>query len=238
MRGAIAEILPYVRPETGLVSFSKGIEESEHKFMHELFHDLAPNNPFAALGGPMLADEISKGWWSCGVIASKNETLRSNLVRLFSSDIFKAEASDDAFSVTLGGVLKNVYAVALGLAHGLELPQNQKGWLTAASIGEMIKIAVFLKADSKIILGTAGLGDFVTTGYSTHSRNRTVGEEIARLGVCNLRAEGLASLPSLIVRLGKAAEELPLLQLVRHVGIDCKPAAPAVAAFFDSAKQI
>jgi glycerol-3-phosphate dehydrogenase len=94
-------------------------------------------------------------------------------------------------------------------------------------------IAAALGADPEVILGTAGVGDFIATGYSVHSRNRETGIEIVTTGKCDVRGEGLNTLPFLIQRLGKEkAAAFPLLMLINTVGIECQPARAALQEFF------
>ena len=99
----------------------------------------------------------------------------------------------------------------------------------------MREIARALGADPDAMLGTAGVGDFVATGYSVHSRNRETGIEIVTTGKCNIRGEGLNSLPFLIERLGKEKKAaFPLLMLINTIAIECKPPRPTLEAFFKS----
>ena len=136
--------------------------------------------------------------------------------------------------MALAGVLKNIYAVALGISDGLGVSGNEKGWVTAAATKEMVDVATALGADPKIILGAAGVGDLIATGYSVHSRNREVGIEIVATGKCNIRGEGLNSLPFLMARLGEKARAFPLMTLVNRIGIACEPARPAFEEYFKS----
>src|SRR5581483_8964749 len=100
---------------------------------------------------------------------------------------------------------------------------NQKGLLAGRAMEEMLAVAKALKADTSTVSGPAGFGDFLATAYSPYSRNRGVGEEIAKHGKCNLKAEGVISLPFLMRRLGSNAPRFDLLNLIFAVSIDCKP---------------
>ena len=151
---------------------------------------------------------------------------------LFRSKVFAAEVSRDALSVSLAGVLKNIYAVGLGIADGLELDGNAKGWFAARAMNEMLAIGEALGADTKMILGTPGLADFIATAYSPHSRNRTVGNEIVKNGKCNLRGEGIGSILPLMTRLGSRVAEFPLFGAIKRITIDCEPAKSVMDAFF------
>ncbi len=233
MRPALLGVVPFLSKDATLVSFSKGIEEGTLYSMAELFAETVPaEQATAVIGGPMLADEISAGKKAMAVFASKNGEARSALTELFSGPDFGVELSDDLGSVALAGVLKNVYAVSLGIADGLELSGNEKGWIASLAIREMVGIGTLLGAQPGIIMGTAGVGDFIATGYSPYSRNRQVGDEIVKFGTCSLRGEGLNALPLLMKKMGDGAATFPLLNLIKETCIDCQPAAPAFEAFF------
>lgn len=222
--------------ETIVVSFAKGIEKDSLQTMAELVPTLLPaGQPFVVAGGPMLAAEISGGMTAAGVFASHNDAALQKMKALFANGRFRVETSADPEGVALAGVLKNIYAVALGIADGLALSGNEKGWITACAIREMRGIATALGvgASADVALGTAGAADFIATGYSVHSRNRETGLEIVATGTCDVRGEGLNALPFLLERLGKEkAAAFPLLALINAVSIECQPARPAFAAFF------
>jgi glycerol-3-phosphate dehydrogenase (NAD(P)+) len=234
MRAAVTGILPYLSPAAIVMSFAKGIEKDSLRTMAEMVPTiLPPGQPFVVVGGPMLAVEIAGEMAAIGVFASTDAAALQKITPLFASERFIIETTTDLAGVALAGVLKNIYAVALGIADGLEFSGNEKGWIAARAIREMRSLAVALGADSEVVLGTAGVGDFIATGYSAHSRNRETGVEIVTTGKCNLRGEGLNSLPFLIERLGKEkAAAFPLLMLINTIGIECQPARPAFDAFF------
>jgi len=235
MRAAVTSVLPALKPSAVLVSFAKGIEESSHKTMNELFAEIAPAYAFAVVGGPLLADEITLGKAAVGIIASKDKNTGEKLCAFLASPFFKTEFTPDVFTVALGGVLKNIYSVSLGIADGLVVGANKKGWLAARAIREMAMVAAALGADADLILGTAGVADFVATAYSPYSRNRAAGHELAKNGAYNLRGEGLRSLPSVMNRLGDQAQSFPLLELLYNVGVNGGPAEPAFKQYFENA---
>jgi glycerol-3-phosphate dehydrogenase (NAD(P)+) len=233
MREAVHSITPYLAPETTLFSFAKGMEKDSLQTMAEMIPTLIPPaQPLVMVGGPMLAEEIVAGKKAIGVFASHNEAALAAARELFANESFAVETTSDAAGVALASVLKNIYAVALGIADGLDLSGNEKGWLAARALGEMNGIATIFGVDPKVMIGAAGAGDLIATGYSTSSRNRTVGMEIVKNGVCNLRGEGLNALPFLIRRLEEKIASFPLLMLINTIGIECKPAAPVFESFF------
>jgi glycerol-3-phosphate dehydrogenase (NAD(P)+) len=255
-----------LRVDAVVVSFAKGIEadtdsvaDGNGKTMTELFEELFSGEqarPFAVVGGPMLAEEIVAGKGAVAVFASKQPSALDMCHTLFiSSNVssenivdgsvndgnialnIRTEFLNDPLSLSLAGVLKNVYAVALGVADGLGASENEKGWIASVAIKEMVNIATLLKADAQIILGAGGVGDLIATGYSGYSRNRGIGAEIARTGACHLQGEGIASLPSLKNRIDAASvvgvpASFPLFDFIYAIGVECKPARPAFDAFF------
>jgi len=233
MRAAVTGVLPYLKPDATVVSFAKGIEKDSLQTMAEMVPTLLPpTQPFMVVGGPMLAAEIVAGNDAIGVFASKNAAALAWANDAFVGEHFRVETTPDTASVALAGVLKNIYAVALGIADGLGVSGNEKGWVTAAATKEMVDAATALGADPKIILGAAGVGDLIATGYSVHSRNREVGMVIVATGKCDIRGEGLSSLPFLMARLGEKAQAFPLMMLVNRIGIACEPARPAFEEYF------
>lgn len=225
MRSALGTVMPAIPPATAVVSLAKGIEKDTGKTMSELLDELLPRfQPRAVVGGPMLAEELEAGKGGVAVVASKDEILRRKLCDLFAAPDLQAEPSNDPFSVSLAGALKNVYAISLGIADGLGLSSDKKGWLAARALDEMTSVAKRLGADADVVLGTAGAADLIATGYSEYSRNHAVGHEIATKGTCPLESEGASSLPPLMERLGPGAATFPLLSVIRSIAIECKPA--------------
>ena len=234
MRAAVTGTLPYLVPGAIVMSFAKGIEKDLFQTMAEMVPTiLPPTSPFVVVGGPMLAAEISAGMTAIGVFASKDAGALKKIEALFSNETFRVETTADMVSVSFASVLKNIYAVTLGIADGLEISGNEKGWIAAHAVSEMLELAKVLGIDPGVVSGTAGIGDFIATGYSVYSRNRMTGIEIVTTGKCSVRGEGLNALPFLIQRLGEEKAALfPLLMLINRIGIDCQPARPALDAFF------
>ena len=232
IRSVVSDIGAAVRPSAIVAAFSKGLDVALGVTTGELLPQLLPKSqPFVVIGGPMLAEEIAAGRHAAAVFASPEKRAAETVAAIFESKIFQAELSRDVHSVALAGVLKNIYALGLGISDGLGLGENTKGWLVARAIREMLRIGDALQGDREILLGTAGLADLVATGYSVSSRNRGVGHEIARTGKCAIKSEGMASLPPLMMRLDGRTGEFPLLGAIKEVVIDCKPAAEAMQAY-------
>lgn len=130
------------------------------------------------LYGPMLASELEDNKPTAAVLAIKNKTMFDN-IRSLSTDNFTLQYSNDPYSVSLCGALKNIYAIALGINDGLGLGSNAKGVLTTRIIYEMQAVLRDLKADPSVTLGLAGIGDLLATGFSELSFNHRIGMSIA-----------------------------------------------------------
>jgi glycerol-3-phosphate dehydrogenase (NAD(P)+) len=232
-RSVLSESVSALRSTSVVVSFSKGMDAAPgQKTTRELLPELLPpRQPFVIVGGPMLAAELAAGKNAAAVFASPAPLAAQKVADLFRSPVFAVELSADAASVSLAGVLKNIYAIVLGIADGLEFDGNAKGWIAARATNEMLAIAETLGADKKIMLGTAGLADFIATAYSPYSRNREIGDEIVKNGKCDLKGEGTVSLPLLLARLGPRAAEFPLLNVIKKIAIDCEPAKSIMDAY-------
>ncbi len=203
IRQAVAQVAALIQPGTAVLSMAKGLESPTAKTMYEVCTEvLPPGQPAGILGGAMLAHEIGAGLPGMGVIACTDDGLAANLLALFQGSSLQFAWSSDARSVALGGVLKNIYALVLGIGDGLGLGSNARGWLFAQAVREMLDIAKFLQADQQVILSVAGIGDLVATGLSTQSKNHTAGMELARTGRTAVECEGVMSFPSLLHLVG------------------------------------
>jgi len=212
IRNVLTNIEPYLQKETIVVCLAKGIEERTQKTMDKVLRELIKNKcQYAFWGGPMLAEELRQDLSGIGVIASKNEKVFKEIGKITNKTNLKIEYSKDIRGVALSGVLKNIYAIGLGIVDGLKLGNNFKAWLLMKSVAEMNEIAKKMGAKEQTILGTAGLGDLIATGFSPYSRNREAGEELVKTGKCCLDSEGVKSLPLLGAMLKKQLKKFPVL---------------------------
>lgn len=203
MRQAVAGIAALIQPPTVVVSFAKGLESPTAKTMYDVCSEvLPPNQPVAIMGGAMLAYEIGTGLPGMAVIASPNDAVAADMMALFNGSALQLSWSSDAHSVAMSGVLKNVYALMLGIGDGLGLGSNTRGWMFSQAVREMLEIGKLLKVDQQVLLSVAGIGDLVATGLSPQSKNHTAGVELARTGRTALECEGIMSFPSLLQLIG------------------------------------
>jgi glycerol-3-phosphate dehydrogenase (NAD(P)+) len=212
MSKVVAKFTHLLRPSTVIVSLAKGIELETFKTMDAILAEaLPPNQPCGVLGGPLLAEELTNKLPGIGVFASTSASAYTEVAKLFSGSNVRLEYAADPHTVALAAVLKNVYAVGLGVAEGLGWGWNGKGWLAAQALQEMTGIVEALGGNGAIIASSAGAGDFLATAMSPDSRNRTTGQEIAQTGACQTPSEGCRSVASVITMLHGNAKQFPVL---------------------------
>lgn len=232
MREVLTSAVPHLNNDTIIISLVKGIEQKTNKSMDELLQEFLPLNRIAILGGAMLAEEIQKGLGGVGVVGTKSKVICEKVKSLFNGSDIYLECTSDMRGVALDGVLKNIYAIGLGIADGLEWGSNKKSQLVTQAVNEMATIIQALEGEKESAYGGAGLGDLVASGYSPYSRNRQVGNEIVKTGACCLESEGLKSLPVI----AKIAQErnllLPLLFVLEAIVINGQDAKSSFEKLF------
>lgn len=235
VRSAAGSVLPFLKKKTGVICLSKGIEVKSRKFMSEVLAKVLPvGQPFALCGGPMLAEEILKGKFGVAVLATKNAAAFKKLVQLFSGSALRLEVTNDLIGVAASGVLKNVYAMILGMASGLGWSSNVEAWLVSQCLTEMEKITNKFGGKTETVCYTAGLSDLIATGFSPCSRNRTTGVAIIKTGRGGLNGEGEISFSALWRRLGFSARKYPLLIMLRKILVNHQNAKRHFENYFQS----
>ncbi|MBK8236540.1 MAG: NAD(P)-dependent glycerol-3-phosphate dehydrogenase [Deltaproteobacteria bacterium] len=179
MRDAIRALATVVGdPPPYYLIAAKGIEVDSLASMHEVLHDELPpvhRERVAALGGPSFAAEVAAGLPTTVVVAAHSEDVRLAVQRMLSGDGIRAYVTDDVVGVELGGVLKNVIALAAGIGDGAGLGQNARAGLITRGLAEISRLATKLGAHPATLSGLAGMGDLVLTCTGGLSRNRRVG---------------------------------------------------------------
>lgn len=205
-----AEVLhqafPYIHSQQILVSTTKGFEENGFKLMSELMQEITGFEHLGILSGPNLASEIAQQQLTATVIASPCELTRLRVQEVLSNDYFRVYANTDMYGAELGGALKNIYAVAVGIAVALGKGENTKSMLMTRALAEMSRFAVSLGANPMTFLGLSGVGDLIVTCSSPLSRNFRVGYAIG---------EG-KKLDEIVASLGQVAEGVKTVKLVKE----------------------
>jgi glycerol-3-phosphate dehydrogenase (NAD(P)+) len=169
-----------LRPATILISGVKGIEHGTGLRMSEIVGVTFPGHPIAVLSGPNLAVEVANLTPTATVIGASIEEIGKRLQKIISTRSFRAYTSSDVIGIEVGGALKNIFAIAAGIADGLGLGDNSKAALITRSLAEMARLGLALGGKRETFQGLSGAGDLIVTCFSRHSRNRRVGERIGR----------------------------------------------------------
>lgn len=215
------------RLKAPVVSVAKGLEKDTHERMSQIIAAQQPDAPLAVLSGPSHAEEVAREVPTAVVVASRDGALASLVQRAFMTDRFRVYTNDDVVGVELGGALKNVIAIASGIADGLGLGDNAKAALVTRGQAEMARMGTALGAKRETFFGLSGIGDLIVTCFSKWSRNRGVGERLGRgerlddvLGTMVMVAEG--------VRTAKAA-----WQLAQKLGVEAPITAEVCGVLYD-----
>jgi len=182
-RGVVSRMAPHLAVARGIVSLTKGIEEGSLRRMSEVIDDvLAPGGrlPVAALSGPSFAREVAKGGVTAVVAASEDRAFARKIQHLISNLNFRVYTSPDIRGVELAGAVKNVIAIAAGIADGLDAGHNATAALITRGIHEMTRLGLRMGARPETFAGLAGIGDLILTCTGALSRNHYVGFELGR----------------------------------------------------------
>ena len=204
-RETLQKIAPFISAQA-IVSLTKGMEKDTFALMSDVIADELPNVAFGVMSGPNLAKEIMNNMPSATVIASQSAALRLAVQTALHSAFFRVFASDDLIGVELGGALKNIYAIAMGMAAAYDIGENTKAMILTRALAEMSRFGVQAGANPLTFLGLSGVGDLYATCSSTLSRNYQIG---------NMLGRGM-SLEQAIKKLGQTAEGINTIQQVNE----------------------
>jgi len=233
LAGRLAALEDERRP--ALLSTAKGIERGSGIRMSEILAEALPEHPLAVLSGPNHAEEIGLGQPTCAVIGCRDESLAVRLQETFSGPRFRCYTNDDLAGIELGGAIKNVYAIAAGIAAGLGLGDNASAALVTRALAEMTRLGVRLGGRIETFAGLSGVGDLIATCFSAHSRNHRVGvalgqgqsldQAVAELGMV---AEGVPNTLSIYETAHAAGARTPIIDAVHGILYQDLPAARAL----------
>ena len=225
-----------------VVSATKGFDPVHHRRMSEVVASRWPAASVAVLSGPTFAREVALGQPTAAVIASRDDALAADLQRRLGSRELRLYTNHDVVGVEVGGALKNVIAVATGLADGLGLGENARAALVTRGLAEITRLAVTLGGEPATLAGLAGLGDLVLTSTGTLSRNRALGMALARgesregaRQATRMVAEGVPTVRAALALAARHGTALPIATEVAAVLFDGKPPAEALASLLGRA---
>jgi glycerol-3-phosphate dehydrogenase (NAD(P)+) len=180
VRQTLQDAAPYVRPWIPIVSLTKGLEQGTLMRMTEVVDDVLPGHPVGVLAGPNLAREVMAGYAAATVIAMPDEHVATSLQPVFSSRRFRVYTNTDVPGCEIGGALKNVIAIAAGMGLGLGVGDNTRAMVITRGLAELTRLGTAMGGDPRTFAGLSGLGDLMATCMSPLSRNRYVGEQLAK----------------------------------------------------------
>ncbi|MFF4601269.1 NAD(P)H-dependent glycerol-3-phosphate dehydrogenase [Streptomyces sp. NPDC001339] len=236
LRANLAEWAPLLPADTVLVSLMKGVELGTAKRMSEVIEEVAkvPAERVAVLTGPNLAKEVAARQPAAAVIACTDEEVARRLQTACHTAYFRPYTNTDVVGCELGGAVKNVIALAVGIATGMGLGDNAKASLITRGLAETTRLGLAMGADAHTFAGLAGMGDLVATCSSPLSRNNTFGTNLGRgmtlqetIAVTKQTAEGVKSCESVLDLARRYGVDMPLTETVVSIVHDGKP--PMVA---------
>ncbi|MFK7161160.1 NAD(P)H-dependent glycerol-3-phosphate dehydrogenase [Marinospirillum sp. MEB164] len=213
---------PYLTPDHRLVSTTKGFEEQGFQLMSQVMQAHAPTQHIGVLSGPNLASELAQQQLTATVIASADPVTRRQVQEVLSNHYLRVYANTDMYGVELGGALKNIYAIAAGMAAAMGMGENTKSMLMTRALAEMSRFAVSLGANPLTFLGLAGVGDLIVTCSSPLSRNFRVGQALG---------QG-QTLEQIVASLGQVAEGVNTIKLVKAKADEMGIYMPLVQALY------
>jgi glycerol-3-phosphate dehydrogenase (NAD(P)+) len=243
-RDVVAAAAPFLRPWVPVVTLTKGIERNSRKRMSEVTADEMPGHPVAVLTGPNLAKEILGGQPAASVVAIDDEVIAAELQRIFSRPSLRIYTNPDVVGCEVSGVVKNVIAIASGMAEGMGFGDNTRATLITRGLAEMTRLGMAMGGQATTFSGLAGMGDLIATCASAQSRNNTVGIELGRgksiadvLGSMTMVAEGVKSSPSVLDLARRYGVEMPITEQVVAVCHEGRTAAEALGALMQRSRK-
>jgi glycerol-3-phosphate dehydrogenase (NAD(P)+) len=223
-RQVLKAAAPDVRPWIPVVSLTKGLERDTLLRMTQIIEELLPGHPAAALTGPNLAREILQGQAAASVIATEDLGVAAALQEVLRSSLFRVYRNHDVVGCEVGGALKNVIAIATGIAQGLQVGDNTRAAVLTRGLAELTRLGVAMGGDPVTLAGLAGMGDLVATAMSPLSRNRYVGEQLGKgrslediLSEMNMVAEGVRTAATVMELAKRHGVDLPICSVIHRV---------------------
>jgi glycerol-3-phosphate dehydrogenase (NAD(P)+) len=238
VRGVMESAAPHVSPRAILLCGTKGLQEESLKTMSEVLTETfgAPQaRRHAFLSGPTFAIEVARGLPAAVTVAARLEEIATEVQETLSTQNFRVYTSTDVIGVQMGGVIKNIIAIAAGISDGLNLGHNARAALMTRGLAEMTRLAVRMGADAMTLAGLPGLGDLILTCAGDLSRNRRVGLQIAQgksaqeIGhESRMVAEGIRNTRSVHLLAQSLGVEMPIVEQMYKVIYERKKPAEAV----------
>ena len=237
LRAILGEMRPHMPKHPAVVCASKGLELDSGKTMSQVCEEaLAGMKPrFAVLSGPSFAYEVIRRMPTAVSLGCKDKDLAKTVQELFATDYFRVYTNKDVTGVELGGAVKNIIAIAAGVADELGFGADARAALITRGLAEMSRLGSKMGADPKTFIGLSGLGDLVLTCTGDLSRNRQVGRRLAQgqklvdiLGEMKMVAEGVKTAQAVFQVAGRLKVDLPITSQVHAILYEDKDPGLAV----------
>lgn len=234
-RSTAKSMAPFVKEGQVIVCVAKGIEEETLMTLSDIVEQEIPAASVAVMCGPSHAEEVGIGLPTTVVAGAKKRSVAEGVQDIFMNDVFRVYTSPDVLGMELGGALKNVIALAAGMADGLGYGDNTKAALITRGIAEISGLAMKMGAKAETLSGLTGIGDLIVTCASKHSRNRRAGMLMGQgytmkqaTEEVKMVVEGIYSAKAAIALAGKYGVSMPIIEAVNQVLFEDKPAKEAV----------
>jgi len=245
VKNTLTQLKPYLQPNTRIALASKGLDPDSLRPLHEVVYaELGNETPLCIVSGPTFAIEVAQGLPTAVTIASANSNLAQDFGGYLQNDLFRAYTSDDVIGVEVGGTVKNVMAIAAGIADGMGFGANTRAALITRGLHEMSQLGVKLGGKPETFMGLTGLGDLILTCTDDKSRNRRVGLGLAAgksidkiLDELGQVAEGIPTAKNVRLLARKLELEMPIVEQVYEVIYNNKSPANAVRDLLNRAPR-
>lgn len=234
-RSTARSMKPYIKQGQIVVNVAKGIEEDTLMTLSEQIEEELPEADVAVLSGPSHAEEVGRGLPTTCVVGAKSKETAIYLQDAFKNDFFRVYISPDILGIEIGGALKNVIALAAGIADGLGYGDNTKAALITRGIAEITRLGVKMGGKAESFSGLTGIGDLIVTCASMHSRNRKAGILIGQgrtmqeaMDEVQMVVEGVYSAKAGLALAKKYNESMPIIEQINLVLFEDKNPADAV----------
>lgn len=234
-RSTSKSMCPFVEEGQLIVNVAKGVEEATLMTLSQIIEQEIPKADVAVLSGPSHAEEVGKGLPTTCVAGAKTKKTAKYIQEVFMNEVFRVYTSPDVIGIELGGALKNVVALAAGIADGLGYGDNTKAALITRGIAEIARLGTKMGGEYKTFAGLTGIGDLIVTCASVHSRNRRAGTLIGKgysmeeaMKEVKMVVEGVYSAKAAMGLAKKYQVSLPIIEQVNQVLFAHKPADEAV----------
>ena len=245
VRSTAKRMKPYLHDGQIIVDVAKGIEESTLFTMSQIIEEELPTAQVAALSGPSHAEEVSRGLPTTCVAGAHKKAVAEYIQSVFMSPVFRVYTSPDMLGIEIGAALKNVVALAAGIADGLGYGDNTKAALITRGMAEIARLGMAMGGKYQSFAGLSGIGDLIVTCASMHSRNRRAGILIGKgysmeeaMKEVQMVVEGVYSAKAAMALAKKYEVPMPIVEQVNRVLFEGMPASEAVSELMLRDKRI